>query len=489
MALSPPPAYASAYFNPSIYDVNYSPVTQAELALKAPIINPVFSGTVSANGGGVLGGTFAGTKTFTGSSTFTTNNVITSPQTIPLTFVDFTGAKTRNLLQNNYEITSGTGNTLYTMTAADTTIYTNFIMYGSNATLKLDEATSGVFPIGTTIFVNNTNNIGSSNVTIQTVGGSNLFYWHGANGVASFTIPPMSSIRIVRSSYNFVVSEQNSFCSPAFSGTTAYAAGSTVNFANATIQNLSSPAFSGTTTYAAGSTVNFANAAIQNLRNSVLAYSSTGSPITVYAASSASNSDVYDMYNNNNVFTINETAGPFAAGTKFVVSCTEVTVGNFIFLQFVDTSGNANRTFYNGANGVSSIKIFAGESCVVYKTANTGNIAWATFKNALSGIDTNASANPGTYVNRLTGAVNFNQPFTGSTYKKVVLFCIAFGGITSTTCTATCTFPTSFTYQPIISANNLTNSATVVVSTSGATVTAPAATATVTDGFVIIEGY
>ena len=64
MAFALPPPYGSSYFNPTVWDINNSPVTQAELALKAPKSNPIFSGTVSATGGGTLSGTFTGIQTF-----------------------------------------------------------------------------------------------------------------------------------------------------------------------------------------------------------------------------------------------------------------------------------------------------------------------------------------------------------------------------------------------------------------------------------------
>lgn len=73
MAFAAPPAYGSLYFNPTVWDINNSPVTQAELALKAPKSNPIFSGTISATGGGTLSGTFTGNTTWSGTNLFNSN--------------------------------------------------------------------------------------------------------------------------------------------------------------------------------------------------------------------------------------------------------------------------------------------------------------------------------------------------------------------------------------------------------------------------------
>ena len=128
MAFAFPPAYGSLYFNPTVWDINNSPVTQAELALKAPKSNPIFSGTVSATGGGTLSGTFTGIQTF-GSPGLTTvpvandntskipstswvNSAVTAaPKTILInannsdgiyypTFTATTGTKTELLIDN-----------------------------------------------------------------------------------------------------------------------------------------------------------------------------------------------------------------------------------------------------------------------------------------------------------------------------------------------------------------------------------------------------
>lgn len=132
-----------------------------------------------------------------------------------------------------------------------------------------------------------------------------------------------------------------------------------------------------------------------------------------------------------------------AANTDLLINRTETSIGS-------------------GAQYFTDMQI-AGTS--KFRIARTGSVQSASTQTVVSG--------------STSGNATFSQPFSGSSYKKVVIYLAALNG------TASYTYPVAFTNTPIVMSSN--GLATTIVTSN--TTTACTVTGTTTTGFLIIEGY
>jgi hypothetical protein len=173
-------------------------------------------------------------------------------------------------------------------------------------------------------------------------------------------------------------------------------------------------------------------------------HSSAGVAVFVATGTTTNSSGVYTAAEINPTYNQTGTAG----GTDLYINRVETAVGS----------------------GVQDFALFSVSGVQKAAIDHLGNATFLTSNQTA----TQTSVTPST-----SGTCTFSQPFAGSSFKKIVIYCAAAVG------TASYNFPVAFSFTPtVMSTNGLATTLITSVSTTAVTVTGATST-----GFLFLEGY
>ena len=152
---------------------------------------------------------------------------------------------------------------------------------------------------------------------------------------------------------------------------------------------------------------------------------------------------------------------PSATTGQFVFSG-RIGTGAFVDFAYLDNLGKLTLNSIVANNNIQAVQNITAGYAIIATSATINN--------------TKTTVNGST-----SGSVIFGQPFNGSGYKKLVMYCNALNG------TASYTFPQPFLFIPaIVNTNGLAASVVTSLAANSITITG---TGAATTGFIILEGF